>query len=185
VAVGTQPGFGAAQTSQSKPIEFENALHVGKPHLDLLALSAGLLERLCIAQRTDVLTHLFIEVTSQFAHDCRRALRLQGAGRAVIFVGSIVDDAALIDIAGAGEFRPARADVDVALTNSRPKGEILTLEPAPSQLAASFASTGNGMKPMPREPSLAVGSKPAAPTSGQSEKKLTGRSYSAEIVSSQ
>jgi hypothetical protein len=37
-----------------------------------------------------------------------------------------------------------------------------------------FASTGKGRKPTPREPSLAVGSKPVAPTSGQSEKTLTG-----------
>jgi hypothetical protein len=42
-------------------------------------------------------------------------LRLQGVGRAFIFVCSVVIDAALVDIAGAGELRTARADVNVTL----------------------------------------------------------------------
>ncbi len=86
-----------------------------KPDLDFLALPAGLLERLRIRQRTDVFTHFFIEVTSHFAHDRSGAPRLEDACRAVILIGPVVDDAALIDIASAGEFGAARADVDVAL----------------------------------------------------------------------
>jgi hypothetical protein len=54
---------------------------MGEPHLDLLALPAGLLEGFRVGQRTDVLTHLFIKITSHFAHNCAGALRLQGAGR--------------------------------------------------------------------------------------------------------
>ncbi len=68
--------FGVAQTPQSKPVEFENAPHVSKPHLDLLALPAGLLEGFRIGQRTDVLTHLFMKIRDHFAHNCAGALRL-------------------------------------------------------------------------------------------------------------
>jgi hypothetical protein len=87
---------------------------MGEPHLDLLALPARLLERVRMGQPADVLTHLLIDIAGHFAHDCGRAPRLQGAGRAVILVGSVVDDVTLIDIAGAGQLCPAWADVDVA-----------------------------------------------------------------------
>ena len=88
---------------------------MGKPHLDLLALPAGLLEGLRIGQGADAFTDLFIDIARHFAHNCGGALRLKGAARAVVLVSSVVNDAALVDIAGAGEFRAARADVDVAL----------------------------------------------------------------------
>ena len=52
----------AAQATQSKPIEPEDALHMCKPHLDLLALPTRLLEGLRIGQRTDMITHILIEV---------------------------------------------------------------------------------------------------------------------------
>jgi hypothetical protein len=47
-----------------------------KPHLDL-ALAARLLEGFRIGQRTDTITHIFVEVACDFARDRRRALRLQ------------------------------------------------------------------------------------------------------------
>ena len=81
---------------------------MGKPHLDLLALPAGLLEGLRIGQGADAFTDLFIDIARHFAHDCGGALRLKGAARAVVLVSSVVNDAALVDIAGAGEFRAAR-----------------------------------------------------------------------------
>ena len=69
--------FSAAQTSQSKPIEFENALHMGKPHLDLLALPAGQLEGFRSGQGADAVTDLFINIAGYFAYDCGGALWLQ------------------------------------------------------------------------------------------------------------
>src|SRR5262249_57614175 len=61
----------------------------------------------------DAITHLLIDVAGDLAHGRRRAPRLQGAGRAVMFVGSVVDDAALIDVAGAGKLCTARTNIDV------------------------------------------------------------------------
>ncbi len=67
----------AAQAPQPKPVEPENSLHMRKSHLDLLALAARLLEGFRIGQRTDTITHIFVEVAGDFAFDRRRALRLQ------------------------------------------------------------------------------------------------------------
>ena len=67
----------AAQAPQPKPVEFENALHVCKSHLDLLPLAARLLEGLRISQCTDMIAHIFVEVTGDFARDRCRALRLE------------------------------------------------------------------------------------------------------------
>ena len=86
-----------------------------KPHLYLLALTTGLLEGLRIGQRPDAVTHILIDVAGDLAHDRRRALWLQRAGRAVVLIGPVVDNVALIDVAGAGELRAAWANIDVAL----------------------------------------------------------------------
>ena len=67
----------AAQAPQPKPFEPEDSFHVCKSHLDLLALAARLLEGCRIGQRTDTIPHIFVEVAGDFAHDRRRALRLQ------------------------------------------------------------------------------------------------------------
>lgn len=79
-----------------------------KPHLDLLALPARLLEGFRVGQRADAITHLLIDIAGDLAHNRRRALRLQGAGRAVVLAGPVVDDMALINVASAGQLR-ARA----------------------------------------------------------------------------
>jgi hypothetical protein len=44
-----------------------------------------------------------VEVAGDLVHDGRRALRLQCTDRAVVLAGPIIDDVALIDIAGASE----------------------------------------------------------------------------------
>ena len=67
----------AAQAPQPKPFEPEDSFHVCKSHLDLLSLAARLLECFRIGQRTDTIPHIFVEVAGDFAHDRRRALRLQ------------------------------------------------------------------------------------------------------------
>ena len=67
---------GTTQTPQPKSVEPENAFHMRKSHLDLLALAARLLEGFRIGQRTDTITDIFVEVAGDFAHDRRRALRL-------------------------------------------------------------------------------------------------------------
>ena len=84
-----------------------------KSHLDLLPLAARLLEGFRIGQRTDTITHIFVEVACDFARDRRRALRLQRTSRAVALAGAVVDDVALIDIACAGQFCTTWANIDV------------------------------------------------------------------------
>ena len=54
---------GAAQAPQPEPVELQDALHVGKQHLDLLALSARLLEGLGVGQRADAIAHLLVDVS--------------------------------------------------------------------------------------------------------------------------
>src|SRR5664280_3003641 len=85
-----------------------------QPHLDLLALAVRLLEGLCVGQYADAVTHILIEIAGDLAHDRRRALGLQRADRAVVLASPVVDDVALIDVAGAGEFCATRASVDIA-----------------------------------------------------------------------
>ena len=68
---------GTTQAPQPKSIEPENAFHMSKSHLDFLTLAARLLEGFRIGQRTDTITHILVEVAGDFAHDRRRALRLQ------------------------------------------------------------------------------------------------------------
>ena len=67
----------AAQASQAKPIEPEDALHVCKAHFDFFALPARLLEGFRVGQGADAITHILVEVAGDLAHDRRRALRLQ------------------------------------------------------------------------------------------------------------
>jgi hypothetical protein len=65
------------QSPQPKAVEPENAFHMGKPHLDLLALAARLLEGFGIGQRANAIAHILVEVAGDFADDRRRALWLQ------------------------------------------------------------------------------------------------------------
>jgi hypothetical protein len=67
----------AAQAPQPEPVEPENALHVRKSRLDLLALTAGLLEGFRIGQGADTISHIFVEVAGDFARHRSRALWLQ------------------------------------------------------------------------------------------------------------
>lgn len=88
---------------------------MSKTHLDLFALAVRLLEGFRIGQRTDMIGHIFVDVTGNFAHDRRRAFGLQGAARAIALAGPVVNDVTLIDIARAGQFRAIRANIDIAL----------------------------------------------------------------------
>ena len=67
----------AAQAPQPETVEPENALHVRKSHLDLLALTAGLQEGFRIGQGADTISHIFVEVAGDFARSRGRALWLQ------------------------------------------------------------------------------------------------------------
>lgn len=60
----------------AEPVEPENAFRMSKPHLDLFALAVRLLEGFRIGQRTDMIAHIFVDVTGNFAHDRRRAFGL-------------------------------------------------------------------------------------------------------------
>src|SRR3984957_6135304 len=57
----------AAQAPQPETVEPENALHVRKSHLNLLALPAGLLEGFRVGQGADTISHIFVDVTGDFA----------------------------------------------------------------------------------------------------------------------
>ena len=67
----------AAQAPQPEPVEPENALHVRKSHLNLLALAARLFEGFGIGQCADTVPHIFVEVAGDFTHSRGRALWLQ------------------------------------------------------------------------------------------------------------
>jgi hypothetical protein len=88
---------------------------VRKLRFDLFAFAARLLERRRIGERTETVAHILIDISRDLARNRRRAFWFQRANRAVVLVGPIVDDVALIDIAGAGEFRSAWANVNVTL----------------------------------------------------------------------
>ena len=85
-----------------------------KSHLDLLALAARLFESVRIGQRTDMITNILVDIACKFAHDRGRAFWLQQAACTVTLVCPVVDDVALIDIAGAGELCTTRANIDIA-----------------------------------------------------------------------
>ena len=71
---------GAAQAPQPQPVELQDALHVGKQHLDFLALSARLLEGLGVGQRANAIARLLVDVSRDLAHGPDGALGLQRAG---------------------------------------------------------------------------------------------------------
>jgi hypothetical protein len=76
----------AAQVPQPEPVEPENALHVRKSHLDLLALTAGLLEGFRIGQartrsrtsslRSRVILRAVAVVHFGFSEHCEQSLLL-------------------------------------------------------------------------------------------------------------
>lgn len=49
--------------------------------------------------------HILVDIPCDLAYDGDRAFWLQRADRAVVLVGPVIDDVALIDVAGAGELR--------------------------------------------------------------------------------
>src|SRR5262245_12237094 len=65
------------QAPQPKPVDPENAFHMGKPHLDLLAFAARLLEGFRTGQRADAIAHILVEIARDFARNRRGTLWLQ------------------------------------------------------------------------------------------------------------
>ncbi len=63
----------AVQTTQPKPIEPEDALHMRKAHFDFLALPTRLVEGLGVGQRADLITDLLVEIAGDLARDRCRA----------------------------------------------------------------------------------------------------------------
>src|SRR5262245_2788122 len=105
----------AAQASQVKAIEFEDALHVRKPHLYFLALAAGQLEGFGVGEGIYVLAHILVDAARDLAGDGRGAPGLGLADRAIVRARPRGENAPLIDDARVRELRPGWADVDVAL----------------------------------------------------------------------
>ena len=62
---------------------------------------------------------ILVDVACDLTHDRCRALWLQCTDRAVVLAGSVIDDVALIDVAGAGEFCATRTNVDITLPDRR------------------------------------------------------------------
>jgi prophage DNA circulation protein len=75
--------FYSTQAAQSKSIELQDALHVGKSHLDLLAFAARLLERLRISKRANTVSHVLVDVSGYLSAGARRTLWLEFASRTV------------------------------------------------------------------------------------------------------
>src|SRR5436190_22184720 len=69
-----------AQTPQSEPVEPEDALHMRKPHLNLLSLAARLLEGFRLGEGPDTIAHILIDVSRDLAHRRCSAPRFQQAG---------------------------------------------------------------------------------------------------------
>ena len=67
----------AAQAPQSKPVEPQDALHMRKSHLDLLAFAARLLERLRVGKSANAVSHVLIDVSGHLSAGARRALCLE------------------------------------------------------------------------------------------------------------
>src|SRR6476660_6698320 len=88
----------AAGPAQAEPAESEDALEVGKQHLDALAVTAGLLEGLCLGERSSHVAGVLVDVAqnaprwhvgaalgferacSTIAYQCIVADRVVGAG---------------------------------------------------------------------------------------------------------
>lgn len=104
----------ATQAAQPEPVEPENPFHVGKSHLDLLALAVRLLEGRGIGQSPDLVAQFFVEVAGHFARHGRGALGLQQAARAIILAGSVINCMALVDVACAGQFGSPWTNIDIA-----------------------------------------------------------------------
>jgi len=88
---------------------------VGEGHFHLVALAARVLEAFRVGKRTHVIAHVPIDVARDLAGNRNGALLLQRANRAVLLARLVIDNASLIDVAGAGQLCAARTDVDVAL----------------------------------------------------------------------
>ena len=88
----------AAQASQPKPVEFEDALHMRKPHLYFLALAARELEGFAgVGESTYVVAHILVDIARDLASDGRRAPGLELADRAIVRARPIGQNAPLID----------------------------------------------------------------------------------------
>ena len=63
----------------------------------------------------ELISQILVDVSCDLAHDRRGAFWLQRADRAVVLVGPVVDDVALIDVASAGQLRATWANVNITL----------------------------------------------------------------------
>ena len=107
--------LGASWTTQSKPAEFQDALQVREPHLDLLAFPSRLLESLGAGERPGNVSGVFMDVARDLARwFLRAALRFEWADIAVELAGTIQKRLAFVHGAARPEPLSARAVVDVA-----------------------------------------------------------------------
>ena len=98
---------------------------MGKPHLDLLALAARLLEGLRVGESANVVSHVLVDVSGYLAAGARRASHFEVAFRAVGPACSVGQQATLVDEAGMRERLARRADIHVALPI---EGKVLSAE---------------------------------------------------------
>jgi len=80
----------AAQSPQPQSIQFEDAFHVGKGHLNLFAFIPGAFEAWRFGKRPDVLPNALMNITRDFPLWRVRATPiLDGAGPAVFGAGAV------------------------------------------------------------------------------------------------
>ena len=104
----------ASWTTQSKPAEFQDALQVCEPHLDLLTLTARLLEGFGVRKRPGNVSGVFMDVARDLARWIfRTALRFERAYIAVEFACTIQKCLTLMYGAARPEPLSARAMVDI------------------------------------------------------------------------
>ena len=89
---------GPVRSPQPEPIQLQDALEVGKQHLDLLALAP---RGAALLRGTDIARHLpgpFVDRAQDLAsRGVRAALQLQRAGTAVALAGAVAHHAIVID----------------------------------------------------------------------------------------
>ena len=115
VAVSSTSSLAPLRPRRRRRSNFEDALHVRKPHLYFLALAAGQLEGFGVGEGTYVLAHILVDVARDLAGDGHGAPGLELADRAIVRARPIGENAPLIDDARVRELGPGWADVDVAL----------------------------------------------------------------------
>ena len=118
----------ATRAAQTQSVKTQDALQVGKQHLNFFAITARSRVGFGLAARPGDLASLFVDVARNFAcWSLRAALHFERAYPAVAPAGPIEDLVVVHDRAGGRQHLACWADIDVALVVER---EVLPRENA-------------------------------------------------------